>query len=151
MPRLSLGFLLLGLVVLSGTFASAQEDASLFFDAVDVFVVNVEVIVTDSDGQPITGLSREDFEVFEDGELVDVANFFAVEGRQALLPGEDRGLAPELAPTPETQRLNLVVFVDNLNMRPENRNLIFGKLREHLEQGLDARDRVMLVSIDLHQ
>lgn len=148
MPRLSLGFLLLGLVVLSGTFASAQEDASLFFDAVDVFVVNVEVIVTDSDGQPITGLSREDFEVFEDGELVDVANFFAVEGRQALLPGEDRGLAPELAPTPETQRLNLVVFVDNLNMRPENRNLIFGKLREHLEQGLDARDRVMLVSMN---
>ena len=41
----------------------AQEDPGLFFDTVDVYVVNVEVIVTDKHGNPATGLSRDDFEL----------------------------------------------------------------------------------------
>ncbi len=134
---------------------SAQDDASLFFDTVDVNVVNVEVVVTDKDGKPATGLTREDFEVYEDGERVELANFFAVEGRQAVIaaPAEGTGSSPraadlEQAPVPATQRLNLVVFIDNFNMRPENRNLIFDNLRKYLEERLDPRDRVMLVSLN---
>ncbi len=140
---------------------AAQDDASLFFDTVDVYVVNIEVVVTDKDGQPVTGLTRDDFEVYEDGELVEIANFFAVEKRQTVpAPGEEPSHgalaaasvsadAPaDLGPTPATKRLNLVVFVDNLNMRPENRNLIFDNLREYLQERLDPRDRVMLVSLN---
>lgn len=125
----------------------AQEDSSLFFDTVDVYVVNVEVVVTDKDGKPVLGLGRDDFEVYEDGELVEVTNFFAVQSRQAVI-GDDSDSVGSVAPTPETQRLNLVVFIDNFNMRPENRNQIFGKLREYLTRGLDSRDRVMLVSMN---
>ncbi len=131
-------------LLLSGaTSLAAQEDLSLFLDTVDVYVVNVEVIVTDKDGNPATGLTREDFEVYEDGKRVEVTNFFAVEGRQGVLAA---GLS-ESAPQPETQRLNLVVFVDNLNMRPENRNPIFKNLRTYLTEQLDPRDRVMLVAM----
>ena len=148
MAKLSLGCSISVLMALFVGLASAQDDSSLFFDAVDVYVVNVEVVVTDDDGKPVTGLSREDFEVYEEGELVEIANFFAVEGRQALLAVEDSDLSPEMAPTPETQRLNLVVFVDNSNMKPENRNLLFEKLRKHFQENLDSRDRVMLVSMN---
>ena len=63
----------------------AQDDSSLFFDTVDVYVVNVEVIVTDQDGNPVTGLTRDDFEVFEDGKKVELTNFFAVEDRQGVI------------------------------------------------------------------
>ncbi len=130
----------------------AQDDASLFFDTVDVNIVNVEVVVTDKDGKPATGLTRDDFEVYEDGKQVEVANFFAVEGRRVVAgPAEITGTgpaAPEQAPTPATSRLNLVVFVDNFNMRPENRNLIFNNLRQYLQQQMDPRDRVMLVSLN---
>lgn len=151
-----LGFLAAALLALQ---LHAQDDSNLFFDTVDVHVVNVEVVVTDKDGNPATGLTRDDFEVYEDGELVEVANFFAVEGRQAVPtgPAMDSGpdggpdrVAPDLqaAPAPATRRLNLVVFVDNFNMRPENRNLIFDNLRDYLEQRLDPRDRVMLVSLN---
>ena len=134
------------LLVLLSAPISGQEDPSLFFDTVDVYVVNVEVIVTDKAGKPVAGLGRDDFEIYEDGKLMEVANFFAVEGRQAVLAEE--AADPELAPKPETQRLNLVVFVDNFNMRPENRNLIFKDLRDYLQHGLDSRDRVMLVSMN---
>jgi VWFA-related protein len=125
---------------------AAQDDPSLFLDTVDVYVVNVEVIVTDKDGNPVNGLGREDFEVYEDGKKVDVSNFFAVEGRQAVIDA-DAGQSVETAPTPETRRLNLVVFIDNLNMNPRNRNQIFDNLRAYLRENLDSRDRVMLVSM----
>ncbi len=124
--------------------AFGQGDSSLFFDTVDVYVVNVEVVVTDKDGNPATGLTRDEFEIYEDGKLVELSNFFAVEGRQGVLAG---GATDEATPTPETQRLNLVVFIDNLNMRPESRNPIFKDLRGYLTERLDPRDRVMLVTL----
>ena len=37
-------------------------------DTVEVNVVNVEVYVTDKKGNPVSGLTRDDFEIFEDGE-----------------------------------------------------------------------------------
>ncbi len=120
-----------------------QEDPGLFFDTVDVYVVNVEVVVTDKDGNPATGLTRDDFEILEDGQPVELSNFFAVEGRQGVIAGT----AQDAAPTPETKRLNLVVFIDNLNMRPEGRNAIFKDLRSYLADNLDSRDRVMLVAM----
>ncbi len=121
----------------------AQEDPGLFFDTVDVYVVNVEVVVTDKDGNPANGLTREDFEIYEDGKPVELSNFFAVEGRQGVVAGAAR----DAAPVPETKRLNLVVFIDNLNMRPESRNAIFKDLRGYLEGNLDPRDRTMLVTM----
>lgn len=39
------------------------DETSLFLDAIDVNVVNVEVIVTDQDGEPVSGLIAEDFEL----------------------------------------------------------------------------------------
>ena len=83
----------LAVAVLTAGFAvlalplAAQDDSSLFFDTVDVHVVNVEVVVTDKDGKPAVGLARDDFEVYEDGKRVEVANFFAVEGRRTVLAG----------------------------------------------------------------
>ncbi len=149
----------LNLLLLAGTILAsplpAQDDASLFFDTADVYVVNVEVVVTDKDGNPAIGLTRDDFEIYEDGKQVEIGNFFAVEGRQAVSeagaaaePIADSATPDFAAPAPATKRLNLVVFVDNFNMRPENRNLIFDNLREYLTEQLDPRDRVMLVSLN---
>ncbi|MCP3958589.1 MAG: VWA domain-containing protein [bacterium] len=132
------------MVLLAAVSLHAQGDSGLFFDTVDVYVVNVEVLVTDKEGNPATGLTRDDFEIYEDGKLVELSNFFAVEGRQSVLAGE----SAESAPAPATQRLNLVVFIDNLNMRPENRNPVFKNLRSYLEEQLDSRDRVMLVVLN---
>jgi VWFA-related protein len=135
---------------LAGVRTSAQESGEgLFFDTVEVRVVNVEVVVTDKGGLPVLGLTREDFELLEDGRPVEITNFFAVENRQVRTSGADTVSAPEdLLLAPETRRLQLVVFVDNFNMRPENRNVVFGELKKYLAGRLDPRDRVMLVTMD---
>ncbi len=133
-----------------GAEVSGEE---VFFETVDVNVVNVQVFVTDKKGNPITGLGVDDFELFEDKRPIKISNFFAVEGRQPIVaaasppPAEP---APPLTPEaqPEDQQLHLVVYVDNFNIRPFNRNRVFTRLRDFLSNKLQRGDRVMLVTYD---
>ncbi len=127
----------------------------LFFDAVDVDVVNVEVVVTDKEGRPVRGLGPEDFKVFEDGREVELVNFHETwspaeppaDEAQAGEPIEGASLANHL----ETQRL--VILVDNMNISPQSRKLLFTQLRAYLDEHLDpaAGNRirqVMLATLD---
>ena len=62
-----------------------QDD--LYFETVDVTVVNVDVHVTDKKGNPIKGLTKEDFEIFENKKPVAISNFSVVEdGRPQTAP-----------------------------------------------------------------
>jgi VWFA-related protein len=134
--------------------AEPDDDAEEFFaEIVDVNVVNVEVYVTDKKGNPITGLSPEDFEVFEDGREVEITNFYAVEGGRPTVASPRPSAEPPatvgvLPPIPPNQSLYLIVYIDNFNIRPLNRNRVFRRLREFLYDELEFGDQVMLVSYD---
>ncbi len=137
-----------------------QDD--MYFETVEVTVVNVDVHVTDKKGNPIKGLTKEDFEIFENKRQVVISNFSVVEdGRPQTAPDPSKArdrVAQEpappvpdrlrLSPVPEDQRLHLVIYVDNFNIRPFNRNRVFRRLREFLQSKLSRQDRVMLVSYD---
>jgi VWFA-related protein len=141
--QLATAVLLLGLTSWQ---AGAQQ--SLFFDTVDVRVVNVDVVVTEKDGTPVTGLGRDDFQVLEDGQPVDISNFFVVEGRE--IARQDESSDPDdgdLLLEHETRRLNLVIFVDNLNMQPRNRNAVFIELEKYIQEQLNPDDRMMIVAM----
>jgi len=78
--------------------AEDAEDEGTYVETVDVTVVNLDVYVTDKKGVPITGLTRDDFEIFENGRPVAISNFFAVEDRRRLAddePGKNDPLAAE--------------------------------------------------------
>jgi hypothetical protein len=60
---------------------------TMFFESLDVNVVNVEVYVTDRRGEPVSGLGRDDFELYEDGHRVPITNFYAVAGGRRTEPG----------------------------------------------------------------
>ncbi len=148
-------------VVMAQSEDAPPELEEIFSEVVDVNVVNVEVYVTDKKGNPITGLTREDFRVFEDKRPVTVTNFYvmedgrpvgpsAVEAVEAAVPPppEERvpGLPPGPPPVPDQQRLSLVIYIDNFNIRPFNRNRVLRRVRQFLSDHLDSGDRVMLVS-----
>ena len=86
MPRVpsSLTTLAAAALLLAPGLAPAQAPApegpseETFFESIDVSVVNVDVVVIDKSGRRITGLSRDDFELREDGKPVEITNFFAV-------------------------------------------------------------------------
>ena len=121
----------------------AQEET--FSEAIEVSVVNLDVFVTDKKGKPLEGLRQEDFEILEDGKPVEITNFYA-EGRAAArVPG-----APAAASErSEEQKLNLVIFVDDVNTQPRNRARILDQIDEFLDQALTPGDRVMLVRYNL--
>ena len=137
-------------------------DEGTFAESIDVNVVNVDVYVTDKKGNPIRGLKAEDFELYEDGKPVAITNFYEVaEGERQDLPAAlrarekpDKPRDPLAAPAveeidiPDEERLHLVIYVDNFNIRPFNRNRVFRQLRDFLSNELEQGDRVMLVSYD---
>ena len=135
------------------------DDLTRFIDTVDVNIVNLDVFVTDKKGERITGLTKDDFELFVDGDPAPISNFYAVEGGMAkIVPEgiapvevpefEDPRLRPERPPLPENQQLHLVVYVDNLNLRPFNRNRVLGAARTFLRQRMQPGDQVMLVTFE---
>lgn len=132
---------------------AAAAPEALFESAVDVQVVNVEVRVLDKQGNPVTGLGPEDFEIYEDGERMEIANFFAVdEGRPVTEPGEtaaedvpeDPRVTPP--PPPEDRQLHMVLYVDNANMSGVGRKRVVEELSGLLGQTLDEGGQVMVVS-----
>ena len=68
---------------------SLPHDEDSFFETVDVNVVNVEVFVTDKQGNPVTGLTAADFEIFEDKRPVALTNFYEVDLLEALVASGD--------------------------------------------------------------
>ena len=121
-----------------------------FFDKVDVDLINIDVVVTDKKGQPVTGLPREDFEILVDGEEVEVVNLFEVGSSAASTPDieliESEPSEAKLADSIQ-QTLSRVIFVDNRNIRPENRRLLFERLQEYLAASSTPNSQTMLVTM----
>ena len=126
-------------------------DQGAFIDVVNVDIVNVDVYVTDRSGKAITGLTQDDFQILEDGRPVTITNFYAEQEevgavQRPTLPAVPGSAAAAAEAVPEEQRLYVVVFVDNFNIRPFNRNRVFARLRGWLNDNVRPEDRVMLAS-----
>lgn len=146
-----------GLALFAQSPASSGAGGS-FGDVVEVNVVNVEVYVTDKDGNRVTGLRKEDFQVLEDGKPVEITNFLAV---ARPVPGSPAPQTAAAEPQPQTavttgapeatpeDWLNLVVLVDNVHLRPENRTRAVEQIRQFLARNVRPLDRVMLATHDL--
>ena len=61
--------------------ALAQDPAATVVEEVTVNVVNIDVHVTDRRGRPVSDLSVEDFEIFEEGEPMAITNFLNAASR----------------------------------------------------------------------
>ncbi len=128
--------------------------ATPFVETVDVNVVNLEVFVTDNDGEPVTGLTADDFRLLVDGRETPISNFYAEVGgdpaRRVREPESPRPADPEAvvpATTPPEQVLHLTLLVDNANIRPAHRKRVFNHLREFLGQNLPPEAQVSVASL----
>jgi VWFA-related protein len=128
--------------------------AQPFAEAIDVSVANVEASVTDRDGRHVQGLARGDFDLFVDGKKVEIVNFSEV-AESSPVRTKEPAPSPAPAATPEPLAeaapalpppLALVVFVDNDNLRPGDRNRVLRQVKGFLDLAIGLRDRVMLVT-----
>ncbi|HUP64902.1 MAG TPA: VWA domain-containing protein [Thermoanaerobaculia bacterium] len=91
-------FLALTAAAILATSARAQTVQ----EAIEVTIENVDVVVVDSKGRPVTGLTRDDFELIVDGDPTPIANFYEQSTGDAELAGADRGVAT----SPEDQLIS---------------------------------------------
>ena len=120
----------------------AQEAA----ESIEVRVVNVDVVVRDRAGKPVTGLTRDDFEIFENGQKREVTNLYEVRAPAPAGSVEATPAPAAAAPaaTPVEIRPRNIILVDNYSLDPFRRDKVLQSLDKFVEQ-LGPRDQVMLV------
>jgi VWFA-related protein len=157
-----------GLVVAGIAVATAQEEAErkpvgglAFLDEVEVTVVNIDVFVRDKSRQAVTDLTIDDFEVLQDGVHRELTNFLFID--ESLRPLEGAIAPPSLAPggsesdpagpvaeptgaQAEIKPIHIVVYIDNENLRPFDRNRVLGHLRRFLQATVRPGVEAMIVS-----
>jgi len=128
-----------------------QEGAAapLFGETVEVRVINVEVVVTDKDGLPVTGLQAGDFTLKVDGEEQAIQYFTEVRGGDAIEgPSEEPAIpgVPQLAPgTPVGT--SYLVFIDDFYPLQRDRDKVIERISADLPR-LRPEDRMAVVAYD---
>ena len=123
-------------------------------ESIDVRVINVDVVVTDRKGNPVTGLTKDDFEIYENGTLKPISNFYEVNNAKnepVPLPAAafaPVSVKPHIADIPENQKRRIIIYIDNLSMAPFNRNRVFKNMKEFITQVMRPGDEAMLATFN---
>lgn len=80
--RLTAAFFALPLAATQVSAQPPESPAATVAEQVDVNIVNIDVHVTNRRGRPIADLTAGDFEVYENGELVEITNFLNAAARE---------------------------------------------------------------------
>lgn len=148
--RLSVSFSFLALSAWLSETASAQDtpSPSIFSEVVDVRVVNLEAVVTDRQGNRVTGLSAADFKLTIDGKDVPIEYFNEIQGGTAIDPGAvaPQGGLPTLQPGKPVST-SYLVFIDDFFPLERDRNRVLESLRGELPL-LNPEDRMAVVAYD---
>ncbi len=134
--------------------ARAQEPvapSAPFSERVDVEVVSVDVIVTDSKQGRVLDLQRDDFELLVDGQAVAI-DYFAAPRRPAppalaAASVAELAVAPQTAP-PTVAPTNLIFYVDQTALENRARHETVRELREFLAARPAGGDRVMVAAFE---
>jgi VWFA-related protein len=126
-----------------------------FSDVIDVRVVNLEVVVTDRDGNRVEGLEASDFVLRVDGEIVPIGYFSEIRDgdvRTSDRTAESTASAEALPAVPSAEpgkklRTNYLVFVDDFFSLARDRDRVLDRIEEDLSlAGPD--DRFAVVAFD---
>jgi VWFA-related protein len=157
---------LLTVVLLPGTSAQTQTqnqsqkpetEIPKLVENIDVRVINVDVVVTDRKGTVITGLKKDDFEIFENGVPKPISNFYAVEGGRPMetegeLPAAtaQKATAETVKPAelPDNLKRRIIFYIDNLSMAPFNRNRVFTSMKEFIKSTMRPGDEAMIATFN---
>ncbi len=112
-------------------------------ESIEVRVVNVDVVVTDRDGKPVTALTKEDFAILEDKRPQKITNFYEVRGGESV---QAIGQTTQAAPVPAAKPRNFILFVDNRAMHPVLRKHVVAELKKFVDERLRPEDHATVIS-----
>ena len=108
----------------------AAQQGSSFVERIDVNLVNVDVLISDRQGKPVTGLAKSVFQLKEDNNKIKIDGF-----------SED-GIAAAAFPS-------IVVYVDDTHLFKAGRNAALDALSPYLVDRMGSGESaVMIVRFD---
>ena len=117
----------------------------MFYEPLKVRLVNVHVVATDSNGVPIRGLTESDFEIFEDGQPVEISHFLAADSQAGGVVDNEERTALDEALQPN---VHMALYFDDYNVNPRHRTSVLNHLRGFLYKPLPEGVKVILVRFD---
>ncbi len=139
-----------------GKSKDTKEETKTFEGQYELTVVNVIAYVTDKHGKPVTNLKNEDFRVFQDGQERRISHFqlytedvyrSVYEPQAVTTPLPEATKAP-LPKEMEIQPIYIVLYVDNENLHPMDRNRVLSKATEFVRQNLRPPVQMMVATFN---
>ena len=125
---------------------SPEPELTTIAESVDVRLVNVQAVVSDSEGRRIRDLTSDDFEVYVDGQPVDISHFVPPAPGVAPESGRDHEPGSPVVDATEPSAARLVIFFDGLNLDLRSRSRLAASLREVIGEAPSVQ--TMIVTYD---
>ncbi len=128
----------IALIVALGLPASglASEPQGAFSERLEVIQIEIDLVVTDQVGQPVTELDPQDLALYHNGKRQEVL-FLEPPSSQANAHDSRR----------ERPR-HLIIYADNLRIWPKRRNALLRRLDGFIEHRIARGDRISIVAFD---
>lgn len=121
---------------------------------ISVTLVQLDAVVTDKKGKPVTDLQKDDFEIYEDGKRQLITNVSFVSIQPSVTPEPKlappvKGTAPEPSPPvrlkPDQVRRTIAIVVDDLNLSMASAEAVRYHLRKFVDRQMQPGDLVAIV------
>jgi VWFA-related protein len=128
--------------------AQQAQTPSVTFQ-VEVNFVDIDAVVTDERGNFVPGLSKEDFELFEDGKPQEISTFSLVDIPMPAAGARSTAAVPAVSDVksnaqPISGRLYVIVL-DDLNVSPLRSKVVVNAARQFVERNFAANDIAAVV------
>jgi len=125
-----------------------SDDATI---RIETELLQLEVLVTDKNGQPIRDLRREDFELKEDGKPQELSHFsFGTSTRPArwitAAPTPNSAATAAVARATAQAKRYIVLVIDDLHLSAESLSFARQALLKFVDQQLTANEQVALIT-----
>src|SRR5215216_1853282 len=140
--------LLIALTIICGSISPAlsQDNKKQDEDVIKISaqLVQVDVIVTDKNNRPVSGLTREDFELYDNDKLQNIS-FFSYELSKSLFIAEDA--EPRTLPrvmTPKDLKRVVAFVVDTLHMSFDSIYRTRRMRRDFIDTKMEPGDLILI-------
>ncbi|MEA2415216.1 MAG: hypothetical protein QOI58_1873 [Thermoanaerobaculia bacterium] len=130
----------------SASFAAPQQTLT---ESIEVRIANIDVVVRDKGGNPVTGLTKDDFEIFEDGKKQPITNLYEVRRNVDIVTAQpahtDETPTSPAAPVEQRPR-KLILFIDSFSLQASRKAPILAAVEKFIDRQMKPEDQAMLVS-----
>lgn len=128
----------IGLLLIPSAFAQQP-----YIETFELRLHNLDLVVTDREGKPVSGLTKDDFAVLENGAPQEITNFSVAEESAGDRAG--RPIVAGETPAPQRTPRKFVFFLDELALHPASRGKLLKNALTLMKGSMRAGDTAAVV------